>query len=63
MMQLSEGDEKELQRLADEMDSILQRLRAFRQKKGNLAGIQSTIEYRSLRGRLGELKKELDSMP
>ena len=61
-MQLSEGDEKELQRLADEMDSITQKLRAFRQRKGNLDGIQITTEYINLSGRLDELKKVFDSI-
>ena len=62
-MQLSEGDEKELQRLADEIDSITQKLRAFRQRKSNLDGIQITTEYIILRKRLHELNKELDSIP
>ena len=62
-MQLSEVDERELQSLADEMDSITQRLRAFRQRRNNLDGIQVTTEYITLHGRLDELKKELDSIP
>ena len=62
-MQLSEGDERELQRLADEMDSITQKLRAFRQRKGNLNGIQATTEYITLHRRFSELKTELDSIP
>ncbi len=62
-MQLNEGNEKELQRLADEMDSITQKLRAFRQRKSNLDGVQVTTEYMMLRKRLHELDKELDSLP
>ena len=62
-MQLSEGDEKELQRLADEIDSIIQKLRAFRQRKGNLDGIQITTEYITLSRRMNELKKVFDSIP
>ena len=63
MMQLSEDDEKELQRLADEIDSIIQKLRAFRQRIGNLVGIQITPEYIKLLSRLHELEKEFDSIP
>lgn len=62
-MQLSEEDEKELQGLADEMDSITQKLRAFRQRKENLVGIQITTEYITLAKRLNELEKEFNSIP
>lgn len=62
-MQLSEKDEKELQRIADEMDSITQKLTAFRQGKRNLDGIQITTEYITLSRRLNELKKAFDSIP
>ncbi len=47
-MQLSEQDEKELQRIADQMDAITHRIRAFRERHGNLDGILVTTEYMSL---------------
>ncbi len=62
-MQLSERDERELQLLAYEIDSITQKLRAFRQRKGNLVGIQITTEYIDLARRLNDLEKEFNSIP
>ena len=62
-MQLGEKDEKELGRLAEEIDAITQKLRAFIQKKGHFVGIQLSIEYRALHERIEDLQKEFDSIP
>ena len=62
-MQLSGQDEKELLRIADQMDAIAQKIRAFRERHGNLYGILVTPEYMTLLTMFNRLKKELDSIP
>ncbi len=62
-MQLSGQDEKELQRIADQIDAIAQKVRAFRERHANLNGILVTPEYMTLLTMFNRLKKELDSIP
>jgi hypothetical protein len=63
MMHLSGYDEKELQRIVDEIDAITRNLREFRQRSGNIDGIQVTTEYLTLHKRFNELRKEIESIP
>ncbi len=62
-MQLSPQDEKDLQYIAYEIDGVAQKLRAFRQRHGNLRDILVTPEYMTLHTMFNRLKKELDSIP
>ncbi len=62
-MHLSGYDEKELQRIVDEIDAITRNLREFRQRSGNIDGIQVTTEYLTLHKRFNELRKEIESIP
>jgi hypothetical protein len=62
-MQISEQDGKELQRIADQIDAITQRVRAFRERHSNLDGVQVSSEYMTLLTMFNRLKKELDSIP
>jgi hypothetical protein len=62
-MQLSEQDEKELQRLADEIDDVAQKLRAFWEKHHSYYHLEMTKEYVLLQKRLEDLKKAFDEIP
>jgi hypothetical protein len=62
-MPLSEQAERELQSIADQMDTVAQGIRAFRERYGNLDFIIGTTEYRTLHIMFNRLKQEIDRIP
>jgi hypothetical protein len=62
-MKLSEQAERELQSIADQINTVAQRIRAFRERHGNLDFIIGTTEYRTLHIMFDNLKKEIDRIP